>query len=147
MATGLIAGVLMYYLQVYAFYDRLPQEAGEELTLVSIATQTPEPILVEGFEGIDGTSSPLRYRACFTTPMSVAMLTETFQTYENAEPLTAPGWFDCFNAQSIGEDLQSGAAFAFLAQSEIADGVDRVIAVYDDGRAYAWHQLNEKYKD
>ncbi|WP_306372454.1 DUF6446 family protein [Pseudoruegeria aquimaris] len=147
MATGLIAGIVMYYLQVYGFYDRLPETAGEELTLTNLATGAPEPMLVEAFEGIDASSSPLRYRACFTTPMSVAMLTETFVTYDAPEPLVAPGWFSCFDAGRIGADLENGTAFAFLSRAEIHDGVDRVIAVYEDGRAFAWHQLNEKFRD
>ncbi len=37
---------------------------------------------------------------------------------------------------------------AFLGEKDIRDGgVDRVIAVYPDGRAFAWHQLNEKYDE
>ncbi|MCT8160940.1 DUF6446 family protein [Pseudoruegeria sp. SHC-113] len=147
VATGLIAGGAMYYLQVYAFYERLGPEAGKDVTLVAAATEMPEAMEVAGFTGIDGTSSPLRYRGCFTTPTPPATLAETFLPYEGAEPLNAPGWFDCFDAKRIGADLGSGAAQAFLSQREIADGVDRVVAVYEDGRAFAWHQLNEKYRD
>ncbi len=55
--------------------------------------------------------------------------------------MTAPGWFDCFDANAIGEALERGEALAFLSQAEIAVGVDRVVAVFPDGRAYAWHQL------
>lgn len=147
VATGLIAGGAMYYLQVYAFYERLGPEAGKDVTLVAAATEMPEAMEAAGFTGIDGTSSPLRYRGCFTTPTPLATLGETFLPYEGAEPLNAPGWFECFDAKRIGADLESGAAQAFLSQREIADGVDRVIAVYEDGRAFAWHQLNEKYRD
>jgi hypothetical protein len=143
-ATALIAGGLMYYLQVYAFYDRLPPAS-----VVMLAPRDgapPQPVDVAGFQGIDASSSPLRYRACFTLP-EAAGLAERYRPYPNAEPLTAPGWFDCFDAAEIGAALESGRAQAFLSQPEIADGVDRVIAVYPDGRAFAWHQLNEKYRD
>ena len=58
------------------------------------------------------------------------------------EPLTAPGWFDCFDAVAIGEALEKGEAIAFLSQANIHPGVDRVVAVFPDGRAFAWHQLN-----
>ncbi|MBS0563510.1 MAG: histidine kinase, partial [Proteobacteria bacterium] len=34
-------------------------------------------------------------------------------------------------------------AVAFLSDENIHPGVDRVVAVYADGRAYAWQQLNE----
>ncbi|MEM9852139.1 MAG: DUF6446 family protein [Pseudomonadota bacterium] len=29
---------------------------------------------------------------------------------------------------------------AFLAVADVAPGTDRIIAVFDDGRARAWHQ-------
>ncbi len=142
--TALIAGGLMYYLQVYAFYDRLPPDS--VVMLAPIDGTAPQPVDVAGFQGIDANSSPLRYRACFTLA-DAASLAERFRPYPGAEPLTAPGWFDCFDAGGIGAALKSGDATAFLSQRDIADGVDRVIAVYPDGRAFAWHQLNEKYGD
>lgn len=138
--TSLVAGAAMYYLQVYAFYDPVSTEA--PLRLTTIAGNVPEPILTEDFEGIDADSSPIRYRACFTTPQSMAMLTETYQIYPDPTPLTGPGWFDCYDAQTIGEALETGAATAFLSEKNVHYGVDRVIAIFDDGRAYAWHQLN-----
>ncbi|WP_226779159.1 DUF6446 family protein [Oceaniglobus trochenteri] len=139
--SALVAGATMYYLQVYAFYDKV-EYTPDDVQLTMLATDAPEAILAEDFRGIDADSSPLRFRACFTTPMSQAMLTETYVTYENAQPLTAPGWFDCFDAETIGAALETGEAIAFLGQENIEYGVDRVVAVFDDGRAYAWHQLN-----
>ena len=56
-------------------------------------------------------------------------------------PLNAPTWFDCFDAEKIGDALETGEAIAFLA-SRIAPQIDRVVAVFADGRAYAWHQVN-----
>ena len=137
---AILAGAVMYYLQVYAYYEAVP--AGAPLTLTSLSTGQPDPIPTEAFEGIDANSSPIRYRACFTTPLSMAMLTETYQTYPDPTPLTGPGWFDCYDARTIGEALETGEATAFLSQKNIHYGVDRVIAIFDDGRAYAWHQLN-----
>ena len=43
--------------------------------------------------------------------------------------------------------MERGEALAFLSQHDIASGVDRVVAVYPDGRAFAWHQLNDESKD
>lgn len=140
--TAAIAGPLMYWLQVYAYYEPVVFTPGAEILLTPITTDTPEPMLAENIEGIDADSSPLRFRACFTTPMTQAMLTETYQSYPKAVPLTAPGWFDCFDAQEIGAALETGDAVAFLSQSGIHPDVDRVVAVYADGRAFAWHQLN-----
>jgi hypothetical protein len=101
----------------------------------------PETIPVADMRAIDATSSPIRFRACFTTPVSLATLTETYRLYDNPVPLNAPDWFDCFDAGAIDAALQSGAALAFLGEASVADGVDRVVAVFDDGRAYAWNQL------
>jgi hypothetical protein len=139
--TGLIAGIAMYWLQVYAFYSPVSFKPGAEITLVPINSTLPEAIVVENITGIDATSSPLRFRACFTTPLTQATLTETYRLYDRPVPLTAPGWFDCFNADAIGEALERGEALAFLSQASIAKGVDRVVAVFPDGRAFAWHQL------
>ena len=36
------------------------------------------------------------------------------------------------------------AARAILGQAEVHPDVDRIIAVYPDGRAFGWHQLNDK---
>lgn len=144
---AIAAGALLYYLQVYAYYQPVAFRAGNEIRLTPVASATPEPILFENFEGIDADSSPLRFRGCFTTPMSLAMLTETYRIYDAAEPLTGPGWFSCYDAAAIGAALATGEAVAFLSEPDIAPGVDRVVAVFADGRAFAWHQLNDKYKN
>lgn len=141
-----LAGVAMWYLQEYAFYTEAAFRPGAEIVLTTIEGGQPEPIIAEGVTGIDSTSSPLRFRACFHTPMSLAMLTETYAPYEGAVPLVAPGWFDCFDANAIGAALETGEALAFLSQADIEPNgsdieIDRVVAVFPDGRAYAWTQL------
>lgn len=139
--TGLVAGIAMYWLQVYAYYEPAAFTPGAEIKLTPIIGDAPEAIVVSDIQGIDAESSPLRFRACFVTPLSLATLTETYQAYEAAEPTIAPGWFDCFDAGEIADALESGEALAFLSQSAIAPQIDRVVAVFPDGRAYAWHQL------
>ncbi|MEJ6401499.1 DUF6446 family protein [Yoonia sp. 2307UL14-13] len=140
LVTALIAGIALYYFQVYAFYDEV-QADNADVRLTSVVTGEAEPILFENFEAIDSDSSPIRYRACFTTPISLATLTETYVIRDDAEPLNAPGWFECFNAAQIGADLDTEAV-AFLGVANITYGIDRLVAVYPDGRAYAWHQIN-----
>lgn len=140
--TGLVAGIAMYWLQVYAFYDEAVFKPGQEVLLTSVESGLPEAILAEDVTGIDSESSPIRFRACFRTPMTQAMLTETYRIYPDPTPLLAPGWFDCFDAAAIGAALESGEAIAFLGQANIHPGVDRVVAVFADGRAFAWQQLN-----
>ena len=78
--SALLAGGAMYYLQVYAFYEEVSAQ-GEDVRLVSLMSGEPEPILFENFQAIDGSSSPIRYRACFTTEMSHALLTETYVAF------------------------------------------------------------------
>jgi hypothetical protein len=145
--SAAVAGIAIYYLQVYAFYEPVTFTPGSEITLIPLGSGQPEPIVTEGVTGIDADSSPLRFRACFTTPLSHAMLSETYVAYPGAEPLVAPGWFDCFDAVEIGTALERGEALAFLSQASVATNVDRVVAVFPDGRAFAWHQLNPAAKD
>ena len=141
IAAGLAAGAGMYYLQVYAFYEDVTAEVAA-IELTSVSTGAPEAILSENIEAIDADSSPLRFRACFDTPMSQAMLTETYVLTDDAVPLNAPEWFDCFDAAWIGAALEDGSALAFLGTANITYGIDRIVAITDDGRGYAWHQIN-----
>ena len=136
-----VGGGVLYYQQVYAYYDTVAASP-DAVQLTSVSTGEAEPIVVAEFQGIDAISSPLRYRACFETPLSLAMLTETYQIVDNAEPRVAPGWFDCFDAAQIGADLRTDAV-AFMGIENIAYGIDRIVAIYPDGRGYAWHQINE----
>lgn len=142
LVTALVAGAALYYLQVYAFYDEVSGNGTDDVQLTSLVSGDPEPVLYDDFRAIDSDSSPIRYRACFTTSMSHAMLTETYEDYERAEPLVAPGWFDCFDADALGMALQDGSALAFLGQKDIEYGIDRIVAITEDGRGYVWHQIN-----
>ena len=142
LGTALIAGGVLWYTAERAFYEEVAFQPGAEIRLVPLVGGQPEAIVVSGIEGIDADSSPIKFRACFTTPLSLAMLTETYKPYEGAEPLVAPRGFDCFDAAAIGKALETGEALAFLSEPEIHPGVDRVVAVFGDGRAYAWQQLN-----
>jgi hypothetical protein len=141
MLSALIGGVALYYFQVYAYYVEIsPQDANVQM--VSLTSGEAEPIAFDNFQAIDSDSSPLRYRACYEMPASLAMLTETYQIAEDAEPRVAPGWFDCFDAAQIGADLQAGIAVGFVGQRDVKYGIDRIVAVYPEGRAYAWHKIN-----
>jgi len=142
VVTSLIAGGVMYWLQVYAYYSPVIFVPGNEIRLTPIIGDVPEAIVVADVQGIDADSSPLRFRACFTTPLTLATLTETYKVYDKAEPTIAPGWFSCFNAGEIADALESGEALAFLSESSVAPQIDRVVAVFPDGRAFAWHQLH-----
>jgi hypothetical protein len=142
LACALVAGAAMYWLQTRAFYERIPDGPGAEVRLTSLSTGAPEPITYDGFEAIDATSSPIRYRACFTTPLRFGTLTETYAPAADPVPLTAPGWFDCFDAAAIAEALDSGDALAFMGHENITYGIDRIVAITRDGRGYSWHRIN-----
>jgi len=139
-------GAGLYYTQVYAYYERL-DPATVEIKVHNLATGEAEALALSDLEAIDGSSSPIRFRACFTSEMSDVALSETYEPYLEATPLVAPAWFGCFDAAAIGAALEDGRALAFLGEKNIHDGVDRVIAVMPDGAGYAWHQLNEKYQE
>ncbi len=137
--TALLGGAVLYYLQVYAFYTQLPPAAVADLR-VTLADGSEAPVTASDFKGIDADSSPIRYRACFTPEglPPVADLTP----YPAADPLNAPMWFTCYSARAIGKALEAGQARAVLGQRDVHYGIDRVIALMPDGRAYAWHQIN-----
>lgn len=135
-------GGLMYYQQVYAYYYDITPNGESDVQITSLITDTPEPVLYNDFRAIDADSSPIRYRACFTTTMGLAMMTETYVLDEDAVPLTAPKWFDCFDAKEIGAAIESGSALAFLGTENVAYGIDRMVAIHDDGRGWAWDQIN-----
>jgi hypothetical protein len=143
VVTAVLAGAAMYWLQVYAFYEPVVFEPENEIRLMPVAGQVPEAIVADNVQGIDADSSPLRFRACFTTPLSQAMLTETYQMYDVPEPTIGPGWFECYDAEAIGAALEQGEALAFLSEPLDDYGMDRVVAVLPDGRGFAWHQINE----
>lgn len=136
-----LAGAAMYYLQVYHFYDRVTLPA--ENVVVARAQGGAVVLGAQGIEAIDAGSSPIRFRACFTLPPGTT-LPEDAIPYPEAEPLTAPGWFSCFDAAAIGAALERGEARAVLGQAGIHPQVDRVIALLPDGRGFVWHQLHSE---
>ena len=140
LGSAVIAGASMYYLQVYGLYDEVKTS---DVQLVSVVDDLPETISFDNFQAIDSQSSPIRYRACFTTDLSISLLSETYVGLEKASPRNAPKWFDCFNAAAIGAELAAGTAVPFLGQKNVHFGVDRIVAITDDGRGYIWHDLND----
>jgi hypothetical protein len=123
--TAALGGIFLWYTSERAFYEPVVFTPGAEIGLVPLVGDQPEAIVAEAVEGIDAQSSPIRFRACFTTPLSLA-----------------PSSFPCFDAEAIGRALETGEALAFLSQANISYGVDRVVAITGDGRGYAWHQIN-----
>jgi len=134
LASGLLAGGGMFYLQVWGYYDRLdPRDS------LSLQTATgPVDLPVTDFQGIDSDSSPLRARACFTLAGPLPDL----PVAAPATPLNPPFWFSCFDAPAIAADLAAGRAQAVVIEGNFRFGFDRVMAHYPDGRAFLWSQMN-----
>jgi hypothetical protein len=139
--SAVMAGVGMYYLQVYGFYYDVEPQPGQDVALVVEGAEDSQPIAYSAFQAIDADSSPIRYRACFETDLTIEDLA-IYQSVENPEPLTAPGWFDCYDAVAIADALKSGQAQAFMGTKNIHYGVDRIVAVTADGKGFVWHALN-----
>ncbi len=136
VAFAVIFGAGLYYALVYAYYEKV-----NDVTEITVQGRT---ITVADYEGIDATSSGLKLRGCFTvTPADFEGLAQGV----NAIPLSAPKWFKCYDVGELQADLNAGRAVAYLAAENENDGIDRVVAVYPDGRAYQWRQLNEKYQE
>lgn len=132
LSFAVLFGAGLWYAQSHAWYDRIDGLPGVVVAGESLA--------VRDYTGLDGTSSPLKLRGCFTLePQALAAL----PSFEKPEPLTTPGWFDCFNATAIANAIRRGEARAVLAEADEPAGFDRVIAYFPDGRAFMWRQLRE----
>lgn len=126
---SLLFGAALWWFQTRGHY--------EEVTGITEITVNGVPVAVSDYVGLDAVSSPLKLRGCFS---SAAPLTGP--EAPEAEPLVAPGWFPCFDAEAIAGDIASGAAIAILAEFNAPYGFDRMIAAYPDGRAFQWRQIN-----
>jgi hypothetical protein len=142
LVSSLFVGAALYYLQIYGFYQEVDAPA-DGIALMTLANNEAEVIPQDSYRAIDADSSPIRYRACFNTPYSLALLTETFQMVEDVEPRNAPAWFECFDAEAIASEIAAGTALTFLSAKNVHFGVDRIVAITDDGRGYVWHELND----
>ena len=124
-----IFAAALWYFQTRGWYESV-----ENLTEITIDGQT---VAVSGYQGLDAASSPLKLRGCFTMKPVAAPIAE------RPDPLIAPGWFDCFDAEVIANDISTGVALPLLADSNEPFGFDRIVAYYPDGRAFQWRQINK----
>jgi hypothetical protein len=137
VVTGLVAftlifGLVFWWFQSHAFYT---ETQADEHTVVIAGQGYP----VTEWKSIDSTSSPLKMRACFLITEPIEALPAMLPV-----PLVAPGWFRCFNAETIAENLASDYAKAYVAERNDPKGFDRIVAVFPGGRAYMWRQLTAR---
>ncbi len=140
LLSAALGGGLLYYLQIYGFYEEVAA-ADVSVTLLN-EEGAPEVIEVSDLRAIDAGSSPIRFRACFSTALRPGALAG-YRTAPDVIPRNAPGWFDCFDAEAIANQLASGTAVAFVGQKNIQYGVDRIVAISQSGQGFVWHELND----
>lgn len=135
LGFALLFGAALWYFQTRFWYGGWPDPG-------RIAVMGRE-VAVADWQGIDA-PSPLKRRACFR--VDPALLADLAPP-EDAEPLSAPGWFPCFDHAALAADLAAGRARAVLAARDEPRDFETVIALYPDGRAYLWRQLRRPFRD
>lgn len=143
LLAALAAGGALYYFQTYGFYYEVADRNQRDVHLLSQFDSSLIAIETHAFQAVDAMSSPIRYRACFMTPLSLTELRTNYVSATDAIPRNAPTWFDCFDATKIAAELADKSAAAFIGQKNIHFGVDRIVAITQDGRGYVWHDLND----
>jgi len=132
----LIFGAVLYYFQYYAYYD--------EVTDVTSIMVEGREVPVANYDGIKASSSALKMRGCFTVDPATF---EGVTIAEDAVPLTPPNWFECYDVETLTHDLEAGKATAYLATPNDREGMNLIVMVYPDGRAFQWRQLTEEYQE
>ena len=141
---AILAGMALFYLQIFSFYEEVLPDGVTDVAILQKQNELPEIINYSNFRAISSDSSPIRYRACFDTTEDLDTLRSRYLVYNDAEPRIAPYWFDCFNAEELGLSLRDGVSGeVFLSQKNIMYGVDRVVAILENGKGYVWHEIND----
>ncbi len=131
LGIAVAVGIGLWYAQNNAYYV--------EVNGLRTVEVSGEALAVSDYRGIDAETSPLKMRACFSTRWDIV---PTFEFQEVATPLLAPRWFDCFDAERLHKDILAGEATAILAEDNNPYGFSRFVALYPDGQAFMWRQIN-----
>ncbi len=137
--AGLIVfAAALWYFQTRAFFRDLPQEP-------LVVGTTTYPVLE--WQGIDADTSPLMRRVCLrVAPETVEQIAAAHPASDDGEPLSGPGWFDCFDARRLTRDLAAGRAALYVLGPSPFDGADDYLALYPDGGGYLWRQLKPELR-
>ncbi len=139
IGSGVIAAGGLWWTANNAYWSEDP----EAVIALSQSDGTSVRLEVAELQAIRASSSPLGFRACFRLP-DVDRLDQTLlQQMDRPAPRIPPRWFTCFDPGDIANALKTGRAVVYLGEKNIAYGVDRVVAIFDDGRGFAWHELND----
>jgi hypothetical protein len=132
---ALIAGGAMYYLQVYAFYDRSGADGGTVTLRAVRGRHGQDP--VSDFRGIDADSSPDPLpRLLSTADAGRAAI------YPNAVPLNAPGLVRLLRRRRHRRDLAAGRAAPVMGEADVPTASTGSLASTPTAAAFAWHQIN-----
>ncbi|MEM1430500.1 MAG: DUF6446 family protein [Pseudomonadota bacterium] len=140
LGAALVAGIALYRLEHFYWYDI--EYEGTGTMALTAADGTVEDVTVIALQHAEGSSSPLKFRACFRVEDALLDRLASFAPAPDAAPTVAPRPFDCFDADAIAQDLKDGAATAVLGQTNTPYGIDRIVAITRNGDAFAWHQIN-----
>ena len=132
----LIFGITLFYFQLFAYYVKV-----DNLSYIKV---NDELIPVQNYQGIDSASSALKLRGCFTVDPNVF---EKEPIAAMPTPLAAPFWFRCFDHEFLHDQIEKGNSKVYLAKENEYDGIDRLVAVFKNGTAFQWRQLNPKFAD
>ncbi len=136
---GLLGFTAVFAVALWWFQTRAWYETEDGLAEIAVAGMR---VPVSDYRGITG-PSPLKLRGCFRVDPAriIAPLAE------DATPLVAPGWFDCFDAGALTGDIAAGRAVAYLAAANDPKDYETILALYPDGRGYLWRQLNARFRE
>jgi hypothetical protein len=123
LGASLSFGIVFFYFQSFAYYQEFSGVA-------KIEVQDRE-IGVEDYLGIKASTSALKMRSCFVVKPAAF---RNLPLAENPQPLKAPFWFDCFNSKDLQEAIDDDRAKAYVAQENEADGIDRLVVIFPNGR-------------
>lgn len=138
LIIGFLTFVVVFAAALWWFQTR----AYYEETAADTVEMAGQSYPVSDWRGIDAPTSPIKLRACFRLAEA-----PDAPEVEDAAPLVAPGWFDCFDAPALARALEAGEATAYLAAPDEFGAARRIVARFPDGRAYMWRQLKPDLDD
>jgi hypothetical protein len=119
---------------------RDPESVLHDIKLTQQSNNLPIKILIND-KPISAYSTDAKfYNSCFNVITTIDQLSSKYVKSNNPAPSKPLGNMACYNYDQLKEDIKSGVAYSFIGEENIINGIDRIIAVYSDGRAYAWHQ-------
>lgn len=154
LMIGLFAVTVIFTAALWWFQTRAYYEQSEGADAIDIAGLS---IPVTGYSQIDAATSPLKLRACFelsdaadlvrASEASAPLTQAALAAGVTLDPLVAPDWFDCFDAEALTALAGTEGARTMVAERNAPEGFDRVALILPDGRGWLWRQLNETYRE